>query len=209
MQKVVQNQQPGFDDIKPVIDGKIVDTVYEIFKAVTKLNSLDIIFDNLTVRLIDDLRANSFMDQQLELTAAQKEHLIRAVKTQGHETVRLYLASIKTDERTEVAYEVVREKTTAIIDTVLSSIGQEINRGAIINCYAVQANSKNENYDEILLRKSKTSGDIIIPMNGIFLSSNCVELIKASCQEEVPEEPEWEGESEVEENEVEVGDGEE
>jgi len=44
------------------------------------------------------------------------------------------------------------------------------------------------------LRKSKSSGDVTIPTNGIFLSSNCVELIKASCQEEMPLEPEWDGE---------------
>ena len=194
MGKVVQNQQPGFEDIKPVIDGNIVDTVYGILETVTKLNPLDSIFEDLGNRFINDLKANDFFDIKLELTKDQQEHLIKIVKQQGHETVRNYLSSLDTDERTKEIYGIVREKTTAIADAVLSSIGQEINRGAIINCYAVQANSKNKDHDEILLRKSKSSGDVTIPTNGIFLSSNCVELIKASCQEEMPLEPEWDGE---------------
>ena len=31
--KVVQNQKPTFEDIQPVIDERIVDTVYDIFEA--------------------------------------------------------------------------------------------------------------------------------------------------------------------------------
>ena len=180
---VVQNQIPDFGDIHPVIDGKIVDTVHGIFESVMELNRLDYLFDDLADRLIDDLAANSLLDYDLELTDDQKDRLRDAVRDKGMETVRNYLANLNTDERTKLVYGLVREKTTAIADSLLSSIGKEINRGTIINCHAVQANSKNKQYDEILLRKSKYSGDITVPTECILLSSNCVEIFKKSCQE--------------------------
>ena len=182
--KVVQNQQPDFEDIQPVIDDEIVEIVSDIFQAVTKLNALRDIFEDLGNRLIADLAANSFMEVNLELKEEQKDQLRSVIKSKGEETVRDYLAKVNIDERTKEVYGICRQKATSIADAILSAIGQEINRGAIINAEAVQANSKNKAYDEILLRKTKSSGDITVPTSGIFLSSNCVEVIKASCQEE-------------------------
>jgi Na+-transporting NADH:ubiquinone oxidoreductase subunit NqrC len=180
----VQNEKPAVENVKPVIDQKIVNTVFDIFKEVSRLNDLQECFEDLANRLIADLKSNSFMEVNLELKEDQKEQLRKAIKIKGNETVKDYLAKVNTDERTKKIYGIVREKTTAIIDSVLSSIGREINRGAIINAQAVQANAKNEDYDEILLRKTKTSGDITIPTNCLLISTNCVALIKASCQEE-------------------------
>jgi hypothetical protein len=180
----VQNQKPAVEEVQPVIDERIVNTVFAIFEAVTKLNALQDCFEDLANRLIADLTANSFMEFNLELNEDQKEQLRKAVKIKGNETVRDYLAKVNADERTSAVYGICREKTTAIVDTVLSSIGQEINRGAIINASAVQANAKSEDYDEILLRKTKASGDITIPTNCLLISTNCVAVIKASCQKE-------------------------
>jgi len=183
MGKVVQNQRPDFEDIQPVIDDQIVETVHGIFESVIKLNPLDDLFKDLANRLIDDLAANSLLEYNLELSDDQKEQLRKAVKDKGAETIRNYQSNLNTDERTKVVYGLVREKTTEIADSLLSTIGKEINRGTIINCRAVQANSKNEKYDEILLRKSKYSGDITVPTDCMLLSSNCVEVFKSSCQE--------------------------
>ena len=188
----VQNKKPVVEaeEIQPVIDDKIVNTVFDIFKAVTRLNNLQDCFEDLANRIIADLAANSFMDFNLELKEDQKEQLRKVIKAKGNETVRDYLAKINTDERTEEVYGIVKEKTTSIVDAVLSAIGQEINRGAVINARAVQASAKNDDYDEIVLRKSKTSGDITIPTYCLLLSTNCVEVIKASCQSaKEPEKP--------------------
>jgi hypothetical protein len=180
--KAVQNKEPAVENVQPVIDEKIVETVFEIFNAVSRLNDLQDCFKDLANRLIADLYANSFMEFNLELKEDQKEQLRKVVKTKGNEVVRDYLAKVNTDERTKEVYGIVKEKTTAIADTVLSAIGAEINRGAIINAVAVQANAKSEDYDEILLRKTKSSGDITIPTNCILISTNCVSTLKASCQ---------------------------
>ena len=181
--KIVQNEVPTLEDIQPIIDKQIVDTVYDIFKTIIELNPLNDLFEDLANKLIDNLKANSLLEYNLELSDDQKEQLRKAVSDKGEETVRNYLANLNNDERTKLTYGLVRERTTEIADTVLSTIGQEINRGAIINAQAVQANSKNKAYDEILLRKTKTSGDITVPTSVIVISSNCVEVIKASCQE--------------------------
>jgi len=184
MKKVVQNQQPDFEDIRPVIDEQIVETVHDIFESVIRLNALDDLFGDLTNKLADDLRVNSFMENNLELTSEQKDLLCSVVSTKGNEVVKNYLEKLDTNLRTKSAYGLVREKTTEIVDAILRSIGQEINRGAIINARAVVANSKNKDYDEIILRKSKSSGDITVPTDVLVISTNCMETIKVSCQEE-------------------------
>ena len=180
----VQNKKAAVEDIRPVIDEKIVGTVFDIFDAVLRLEMLQSCFEDLANRLIADLAANSFMEFNLELKEDQKKQLRKAVMIKGNETVRDYLARIDSDERAKKVYGIVRENTAAIVDSVLSAIGSEINRGAIINAVAVQANAKNENHDEILLRKTKSSGDITIPAHCLLISTNCVATIKASCQKE-------------------------
>ena len=181
--QVVQNQQPDFEDVQPVIDGRIVDTVHDIFSSVIKLNALQNIFEDLGSKLVVDLKENSFMDINLELTEEQKQRLLSVIKAKGNEAVQEYLTKLNSDAHAKEVYRIVREKTTSIVDSMLSAIGQEINRGAVINARAVQANSKNEKYDEILLRKTKASGDITVPTSVIVISTNCVDVIKASCQE--------------------------
>jgi len=181
----VQNKESAVEDIQPVIDEKIAGTVFDIFDAVLRHDMLQDMFEDLANALIADLSANSFMEFDLELKEDQKAQIRKAVKIKGNETVRKYLAEIDTDERAREVYGTVREKTTGIVDSVLSAIGRQINRGILINAVAVQANAKNENHDEILLRKSKTSGDITIPTHCLLISTNCVAAIKASCQEEV------------------------
>jgi hypothetical protein len=184
----VQNREPALTDVQPVIDKNIVNSVYKIFEGVLRTNALQDLFEDLSKRLIDDLAANSLLEYDLELNEDQKNHLRRAVVTKGNETVRSYLNNVNKDERTRAVYGVCRMETTAIVDAVLSSIGSEINRGAVINAQAVQANAKNDEYDEILLRKTKASGDITIPTNCILISTNCVAVIKSSCQKEATEE---------------------
>jgi hypothetical protein len=91
----------------------------------------------------------------------------------------------------------VEPDVRVIADAVLSSIGREINRGAIINAIAVQANAKSDDYDEILLRKTKASGDITIPTHCILISTNCVSVIKSSCDQQTTEEKRNETEAAV------------
>jgi hypothetical protein len=184
----VQNEATAIEDVRPIIDAEIVNIVKEIFEAVFSLNMLEDVFTDLAERLVTDLRANSILEFNLELTEDQRKQLLSVIETKGNETCQNYLANINSDNRTKNIYALVREKTTAIADAVLSAIGQEVNRGAIINAEAVQANSKNPKYDEILLRKTKSAGDITVPTSVVMISTNCVEVIKSSCQKEAKDE---------------------
>lgn len=183
----VQNKKTSIEDVQAVVDEVIVNTVFDIFDSVLRINPLQDLFKDLSEKLITELAVQSFMEYNLELTEDQRGALSRVVAAKGNETARTYLANLKKDERTQKVYDIVKEKTQNIADAVLSAIGQEINRGAIINAVAVQANAKSEDYDEIQLRKTKTSGDITIPTNCILISTNCVSVIKASCQRQTTE----------------------
>jgi hypothetical protein len=187
-ENAVQNEATAIEDVRPIIDEEIVNIVKEIFEAVSSLDILEDIFTDLTERLVTDLKANSILDLNLELSEDQRKHLLNIIKIKGNEACQNYLANLNTDGRSKSIYALVRGKTTAIADAVLSAIGREINRGAIINAVAVQANSKNPKYDEILLRKTKSAGDITVPTSVVMISTNCVEVIKSSCQEEVKDE---------------------
>jgi hypothetical protein len=185
----VQNKKASVEpDVRVIVDEVIVNTVYDIFRRVMELNPVQDLFNDLSDQLTKELAARSFMEYNLELTEDQGKALSRCVSAKGHATVRTYLSKVKNDKRTQSIYDIVKEKTKGIADAVLSSIGQEINRGALINAAAVQANAKSEDYDEILLRKSKASGDITIPTNCILISTNCVSVIKASCDRQTTEE---------------------
>jgi hypothetical protein len=179
----VQNDAAAVEDVRPIVDEAIVNIVNEIFESVFGLNDMEAVFGDLTERLVTDLKANSIMEFKLELSDDQRSHLLGVIRNRGGEACRNYLANISTDIRTMNIYAIVREKAASIADAVLSSIGGEINRGAIINAVAVQANSKNPKYDEILLRKGKSAGDITVPTSVVVISTNCVEVIKSSCME--------------------------
>jgi hypothetical protein len=185
----VQNKKASVEpDVRVIVDEVIVNTVYDIFKRVMELNPVHDLFDDLTDQLAKGLIAQSFMEYNLELTNDQRSALGRCVSAKGHAAVRTYLSNVEKDERTRRVYDIVKEKTGSIADAVLSSVGREINRGAVINAVAVQANAKSEDYDEILLRKTKTSGDITIPTHCVLISTNCVSVIKSSCDRQTNEE---------------------
>lgn len=96
------------------------------------------------------------------------------------EVVRTYKAQVQTDERAGEVFVIVRAAMLGIIERVLSGIGAEINRGAVINAVAVSADSKSKDFNKIELQYPKDAGDITIPTKGVFISTNCVETIRDS-----------------------------
>ena len=93
---------------------------------------------------------------------------------------KVYKGKLETDKRTKELTELVKTRSKNSLERLLSAIGQEFNRGAIINAIAVAADTKSPDSNKIELRHSKSSGDITIPTRGIFLSTNCVEAIQRS-----------------------------
>lgn len=172
---IIQN-----DIVESVVDNNVKKTAQEIFEAVINLDSFGNIAADITKRMIAELAKESFMTVDLELTDKQKEVLTKATKTLVHSCVDTYVSNIKKDERTKKIVNIVEEKTKAIVERTLHDIGQEVNRGCIINSIAVKADAKNDNYNMIELRHGKRSGDITVPTKVVFISTNCVELIQNS-----------------------------
>jgi len=72
----------------------------------------------------------------------------------------------------------VIEELMKVPEETMAAIGEAINRGALLAMTALCANAKNEDFDEIIMRKSKQTGNITIPTRGVFISTNCIERIK-------------------------------
>lgn len=77
-----------------------------------------------------------------------------------------------------------------MVEEALSGIGQEINRSAAINATTVSANAKKEDHNSIELNYSKEAGDITIPTRGVFISTNCIQVIQDSCTVDLTDKPE-------------------
>jgi hypothetical protein len=107
----VQNGATVIEDVRPIIDEEIVNIVKEIFEAVSSLDILEDIFADLTERLVTDLKANSLLDFNLELSEDQRKQLLSVIVSKGNEACQNYLANLNTDGRTKNIYALVRGKT--------------------------------------------------------------------------------------------------
>lgn len=169
---IIQN-----DIIERVVNDDVQAATQTVFDKVIKLNYFGHIADDISKALAAELQNASFMTVDLELSDKQKEVMKGARNRLVENAVNTYIGGIKNDKRTKETVEIVEGELKKIAEIVLRDIGQEINRGCIINSVAVKADAKNENYNTIELRHSKGSGDVTVPTKGIFVSSNCVDLI--------------------------------
>lgn len=173
--------------IEGVIDAEVQEMTQDMFKAIIQLDQYSKIAKDISERMIAELANESFMTVDLELTDKQKEVLNSAVNRLVEQCVNKFVSNIKKDERTVEIANIVVENCKKLIERTLHDIGQEVNRGCIINSVAVKADAKNDNYNTIELRHGKRSGDITVPTKGIFISTNCVELIKDSIAVDIKE----------------------
>lgn len=161
-----------------VTDRETVASTQRAFEEMLGLDSWSPIATAISNRLADELAEKSFMSTDLELTEKQKEALRDGMGRIVSEVVRTYKAQVQTDERAGEVFDIVRAAMRGIIERVLSGIGAEINRGAVINAVAVSADSKSKDFNKIELQYPKDAGDITIPTKGVFISTNCVETIR-------------------------------
>lgn len=162
------------------IDETVKENTQEILEAVIDWDSFSDICEDISAAIVSDMENNSFMSQDLSLTEKQKELLRQNINGIVANCEKVYKGKLETDKRTKELTELVKTRSKNSLERLLSAIGQEFNRGAIINAIAVAADTKSSDSNKIELRHSKSSGDITIPTRGIFLSTNCVEAIQRS-----------------------------
>lgn len=138
---------------------------------------------DVTAAIISDMENESFMTQDLSLSEKQKELLAEHIGSHITTAKKIYKGKLETDKRTKKLFEATKLALKDMLEQLLAEIGQEFNRGAVINAVAVAADTKSNDSNKIELRSSKRAGDITIPTQGIFISTNCIEAMRKSIDE--------------------------
>ena len=170
------------DLVSNEINKTVQNGTQEIIERVVEWDSFSEVCDDITAAIISDLEENSFMTQDLALNEKQKEQLKSAIGGIISNAKRLYKGKLENDKRTKEIVAIVKDRMKDSLEELLSGISYEVNRGAIISATAVSADSKNEWHNKIELRSSKKAGDVNVPTSGVFISTNCVEIIKNSIE---------------------------
>ena len=150
---------------------------------------------DVTAAIISDMENESFMTQDLSLSEKQKELLAEHIGSHITTAKKIYKGKLETDKRTKKLFEATKLALKDMLEQLLAEIGQEFNRGAVINAVAVAADTKSNDSNKIELRSSKRAGDITIPTQGIFISTNCIEAMRKSIDEAGQPEEEQQGET--------------
>ncbi|MBP5430149.1 MAG: hypothetical protein J6Y25_04645 [Elusimicrobiaceae bacterium] len=177
---MIENRVQNAISIK--VDETAKTVTEEILENVVDYDPFSDLCDDVTAAIISDMENESFMTQDLSLTDKQKELLREHIATHITNAKKVYKGKLETDKRTKELSEFTKNALKGMLERLLSAIGQEFNRGAIINAIAVSADSKAPDYNKIELRHSKTSGDITIPTRGVFMSTNCIEALQKSIE---------------------------
>lgn len=200
--KAVQNV-----NTEKIINDVVKEAVNTLFAKICAIPSLYEIAQRAATSLAAQLKDNSFMTTQLELTALQRDELGRLIDATLHQCRNEYIIDFKDDNDKELR-KVYLASMKTIVAEALNGISEEINRGAIISCKAVAADTKNDKHNKIELNYIGNE-QITIPTFGIFIATNCVEAIQQSvlldeeaedevsaepCEDEVSPDPDFEDE---------------
>lgn len=196
--KTIQNKTPEVENAEITLevgDRVLIDIIenavateatQRIYDAVTGLENLKHLSKNIAEEINAELLHASFLSEQLELNEKQKELLIGAVGALVDKAKTNYLFNAKKDKRLEDISHILRVNLIKILEELLSGVAKEINRGALINCVAVQADVKNDKFNKIELHTTKEAGDITIPTRCLLVSTNCYDVIKGSINKALP-----------------------
>jgi len=177
---VVQNEATPLESSIPEADGVCREIAYDVFRRVMDWHPLRQAAEIAGALVCSEIELSNFFDEQYSFTERQAEWMknnIAAVLTKAADVAVNKVKNFE-KEHEEFVGRVVIQEMTKISEKTMQEIGKSINRGALLAMQAVQATAKNEDRDEVLMWKSKHTGDITIPTRGVFISTNCVERIK-------------------------------
>lgn len=186
--KTVQNEEATVQNqelIEEVKNEVVANATQTIFEEMTGLESMTILSEIISEEIATEFVHKSFMTEQLELTQLQKEKLLSFIKVVVEKSKSRYLAQIDKEKRTSKVANLIEINLVSILEEMLSGLAQETNRGALINCVAVAADTKSEKFNKIELQAYKTAGDITIPTRCLLVSTNCLDLIKGSVEKQL------------------------
>lgn len=203
MKNTVQNNPATVANIELVegcVNETAGDVTQNVFEQVIKLGYIKHIAKDIVANVSADLQEASFFTENLELSDKQREKMLDSLEGAVMKARDVYIGNIKKDERTKNIANIVQTNLVKLCEEVLAGIGAEVNRGALISATAVGADTKNQNHNKIELNYPKHAGDITIPTRGVFISTNCVQVIKDSIEVDLSEPEENEKPTEGEES---------
>lgn len=173
----VQNNDELINSVKNEI---VANATQKIFEDVMNLENIANLSKIITENIVNEFIHKSFMSEQLELTELQVEKFLAFIEIIVQKSKSRYLNQISQNEQTKKIADVIVINLESILEEMLSGLGKEVNRGALINCVAVAADTKSDKFNKIELQTYKTAGDITIPTRCLLVSTNCLDLIKNS-----------------------------
>lgn len=183
-----------------IINAVVKEATNTLFAKICALPSLYKIAERAATSLAAQLKDNSFMATQLELTELQRKELSRLIDATLHKCREEYTIDFEKELDTELR-KVYLASMKNIVGEALGAISEEINRGAIISCKAVAADTKSDKHNKIELNYIGNE-QITIPTFGVFIATNCVEVIQQSVQLDAEPETEPETETDFESDEI-------
>jgi len=177
---VVQNKATPIESIVPEADSVCRDVAERVFEKVMNWHPLEKAADIAAGLIIKEMENADFFEEKYSLTERQANFIRDRIKATMFDGGRAAVAEIKDFDKKHEDYVgsvVIRELIT-IPEKTMQEIGKSINRGALLAMTVLEASATNEDYDKIVMRKSKDTGDITIPTRGVFISTNCIERIK-------------------------------
>lgn len=180
---IISNEPPTVsNNVEPTVNQTVKAATQRAFEEVIHLDPLYSIIDDTAALLTAELKNASFMTVDLELTEEQRVKLREFINRATSSARDKFIGTLEKDKRTKDTVRIVETAMREVVEEALSAIGQEINRGAVISATAVAANAKKEDVNSMELNYSKVAGDITIPTRGVFISTNCVQVIQDSCK---------------------------
>lgn len=179
---VVQNEPTPIEagNVTPEAAGVCRDIAVRVFDRVMAWHPLRVAAELAGNMMVAKMENADFFETKLALTEKQAEMVKCEISQVMAEAASAAVAKVKDYEANvdDFIGRVVIEELTRIPELTMQVIGAEVNRGALLAMMAVQAKATNEERDEIVMWKSKDTGDITIPTRGVFISTNVLEDMK-------------------------------
>lgn len=172
---IVQN-----DTITDVKNNVAQDCVNNIFSEIFKLDHYSDLAHDISASISAELKNRTFFTDDLELTQKQKDVLDAVIVRLVIDCKNRYIEKINEDERTTKIAQALVQNCRKIIDLSFSAVAHEINRGAIISGQAISASAASEKYNKMEFRY--LCGELTVPTSGVFISTNCIDIIKNSVE---------------------------
>jgi len=177
---VVQNEATPIESAVPEADRVCRDVAERVFERVMDWHPLEEAASIAAGLIVDGMNKSDFFDEKYSLTERQANYIREKIEEAVFQGARSAVAKINDFDKKHgdfVGGVVIRE-LMKIPEKTMQAVGKSINRGALLAMTAMQAKATNEDRDEIVMWKSKDTGDITIPTRGVFISTNCIERIK-------------------------------